>query len=160
MLFSFVLGAKPIDLSSEGAWKKMESYLVDAKGRRAKGLELESKDYILVYYSASWCPPCRKFTPELVKYYNKNASKYNFEVILMPSDRSDKAMEKYMKDYKMPWPGVKLKKVKDSNLAQFGGKFIPRLVLLDKKGKLLAEGENASFKKLEELQKDNGVTVR
>ena len=49
VMLSFAISAKPLDLSKEGSWKKKESYLVDSKGRRAKGLDLESKDYIMVF---------------------------------------------------------------------------------------------------------------
>src|SRR5439155_11962188 len=31
---------------------------------------LEKKKLIALYFSAHWCAPCRKFTPELVEYYN------------------------------------------------------------------------------------------
>ena len=27
--------------------------------------------YLMLYFSAHWCPPCKAFTPELVKVYNK-----------------------------------------------------------------------------------------
>ena len=32
---------------------------------------LRGKKVIGVYFSADWCGPCRKFTPELVSFYNK-----------------------------------------------------------------------------------------
>ncbi|RLG30214.1 hypothetical protein DRO03_05040 [Methanosarcinales archaeon] len=46
-----------------------------------------------VYFSAHWCPPCRAFTPNLVKFYNslKKADK-PFEIIFVSSDRDKKAM--------------------------------------------------------------------
>ena len=32
--------------------------------------ELAPKQIYGLYFSAHWCPPCRKFTPQLVTYYN------------------------------------------------------------------------------------------
>jgi len=29
---------------------------------------------VMIYFSAHWCPPCRKFTPKLIKFY-KNMKK-------------------------------------------------------------------------------------
>src|SRR6476620_6397892 len=35
--------------------------------------ELAPKQIYGLYFSAHWCPPCRKFTPQLVAYYNQIA---------------------------------------------------------------------------------------
>lgn len=32
---------------------------------------LDKHNYILVQFSASWCGPCRKITPEIMQYINK-----------------------------------------------------------------------------------------
>ena len=32
---------------------------------------LQSAPVIAYYFSAHWCPPCRKFTPVLASLYNK-----------------------------------------------------------------------------------------
>ena len=63
--------------------------LLDAKGTisRADGTELENKKLIAFYYSAHWCAPCRKFTPELVDYYNRVAPQHpEFEIIFISAD--------------------------------------------------------------------------
>jgi len=46
------------------------------------------KKFILLYFSAHWCPPCRKFTPILVDGY-KNSTKTNYEIIFVTHDRSE-----------------------------------------------------------------------
>ena len=137
------------------------AYALNKKGDNLNKLDLKSKDYYLVYYSASWCPPCRKFTPKLVNYYNKHAKSDNFELIFVSSDRSDDATEKYMQDYKMPWPAVKLSRMKYVDLKKYGGRGIPSLVLFDKKGEVLAKsydngnylGPSVALSKLDELRK-------
>ncbi|MEM1222432.1 MAG: thioredoxin-like domain-containing protein, partial [Verrucomicrobiota bacterium] len=69
---------------------KFNNHLVDARGKPIKDPGLAEKDYVLVYYSASWCPPCRKFTPGLVNFYKKKKQGNNFELIFVSSDRSAK----------------------------------------------------------------------
>ena len=54
-----------------------------------------------IYFSAHWCPPCRGFTPELVKFYNANHEGKNFEIIFVSSDRDEKSFKEYYND--MPW---------------------------------------------------------
>ena len=54
-----------------------------------------------IYFSAHWCPPCRTFTPNLVKFRDKN--KKNFEVVFVSSDRSPDAQMDYMKETDMKW---------------------------------------------------------
>jgi nucleoredoxin len=56
---------------------------------QATGAWLRNKT-VLVYFSAHWCPPCRRFTPELVKFYNDLLLKRtDFEIIFASSDRSE-----------------------------------------------------------------------
>jgi len=55
-----------------------------------------------IYFSAHWCPPCRGFTPELVKTYNKlKAEVKPFEIIFASSDRDEAAFNEYYGE--MPW---------------------------------------------------------
>lgn len=114
-----------------------------AGGRRLKRLDddsLESKKYLAVYFSAAWCGPCRDFTPKLVGWYEQRdeADRGKFEVILMSSDHSAKAMEEYMKDDKMPWPALAYNKRDRSPLAKYSGRGIPCLVIIDGEGNVLS----------------------
>ena len=58
-----------------------------------------------VYFSASWCGPCRQFTPQLAQFYeamNKKGKK--FEIVWVSRDRSaDEFVEYYDK---MPWLAI------------------------------------------------------
>jgi len=111
--------------------------LVDAKGDKVETSSLEGK-VIGLYFSASWCGPCKMFTPELVKLRDRNDDK--FEVVFVSSDRSAEDQEEYMKDYDMEWPAIPY----DSPLRQqLGGKYevrgIPSLVIVDDKGNLITK---------------------
>jgi nucleoredoxin len=100
---------------------------------------LDSKDYVFIYYSAHWCPPCRAFTPELVKFYNENKDKASFELIFVSKDKSDKDMKEYMTSTSMPWPAVDFKSVDKCGISKFAGNGIPCLVLLDKDRNVIAD---------------------
>jgi nucleoredoxin len=101
---------------------------------------MEKKKLIGLYFSALWCGPCRKFTPELVQYYNRIAAAHpDFEIVFVSQDRSGAAMERYMRDMQMPWPAVKYEKVVEKEaLMRYAGPGIPCLVLLDANGQVIS----------------------
>ena len=132
---------------------KLYSSVVDKSGKAVTNHGLQDRGYVLVYYSASWCPPCRQFTPILDKYYQENKNKQNFEILLVGSDRSEKEMLSYMK--KMSFNAIAFDKIRSSGLAQFAGRGIPNLTVFDNSGKVLLDGRKMhamealeAFKKL------------
>ena len=109
--------------------------LVNAKGKKVSAATLAGKK-IGIYFSASWCPPCRAFTPQLVAAYRQLQTEGQpFEVVLVPSDQTEAAMEKYMKDHDMPWLAVPFG---DKHVQALKEKFavagIPKLVVVDAQG--------------------------
>ena len=102
---------------------------------------LEKKKLIAFYFSAHWCAPCRKFTPQLVEYYNRVAAQHpEFEIILVSYDRSAFGFETYLKDTRMPWPAIDFQKVgSKSAITKYAGEGIPDLVLVDASGKVLSD---------------------
>ena len=134
-------------------------FLVNSKGAKLpKAKDLLKKDFILVYYSAHWCPPCQKFTPKLVEFYNQNATTGNFEIVFASSDQNEKSMLNYMVETKMPWPAIEFKKIEASKIKEYGGKGIPCLVLFNAQGEILSHSyEDDKYlgpnKVLDDLQK-------
>jgi len=98
------------------------------------------KKFILYYFSAHWCPPCRKFTPQLVEYYNRVESVHpEFEVVFYSFDKSASEMEQYMRDSNMPWPAIDYdKRNEKKELLTAAGNGIPSLVLVEASGKLIS----------------------
>lgn len=98
--------------------------------------------YFAIYRSAHWCPPCRRFTPELVKFYEKTKREHpEFELVFVSRDKSAEAMEEYMKVMSMPWPALEYRLVDSSAgkvLTNYPGTGIPNLMLVDSDGKLLS----------------------
>lgn len=97
---------------------------------------------IALYFSASWCGPCRAFTPQLKSTYEKLKGK--FEIILVPADRDTKSWQSYWAD--MPWLSIEFGDDRAGELGEiFGVEGIPALVIIDSKtGKTITtEGRSA-----------------
>lgn len=130
---------------------KFKSHLVVLDDGRLKAFDastLANVKFWAFYYSASWCPPCRAFTPQLVDFYNSfKKSHPNFELIFVNDDYSEDAMLAYMKTDDMTWPAVRFSDIDNSRLdaKKYCGPGIPCLVLTDAEGKVLSdsyEGQN------------------
>ena len=102
---------------------------------------LEKKKLYALYFSAHWCGPCRKFTPQLVDFYNRVAPQHpEFELIFISNDRQPFNMETYMKETNMPWPAIEFAKVGGKDvLNRYEGKGIPCLVVIDASGKVISD---------------------
>lgn len=136
--------AEPASIFKES----IDGKLVAVEGKRVSKYEMaEEPQYYAFYFSASWCGPCRAFTPKLIEFYNSNpGAKKTFEVIFMSRDNSEGDMEDYMTKDKMPWPAVRFR---DANrideITNYKGRGIPCLVLVDRQGTVIAhsyEGSN------------------
>lgn len=92
-----------------------------------------------IYFSGSWCGPCRRFTPKLVEVYQEVAPKGDFEVVFVSSDRDEESFNGYFSE--MPWLAVPFS---DSDTRKhlkelFKVRGIPNLVIIDSNGKVTTE---------------------
>ncbi len=94
---------------------------------------LKNKNVVGLYFSASWCGPCRQFTPQLAEFYQRvNKKGKKFEIIFVSQDNSAESFVSYYE--KMPWLAVPIDtvaEIADSLSRQYRMKGIPHLVLLD-----------------------------
>ena len=130
--------------------------LHDANGKKISPDQLAGK-VVGFYFSAHWCPPCRAFTPSLVKF--RNANKKDFEIVFISSDRNPEAQMSYMKEAYMKWPTMKHRSKEANALAKkYGVRGIPSLIIVGPDGKTITkngrgdvssnpEGALASWKK-------------
>lgn len=112
--------------------------LIDANGKKADQARILKHKPLLIYFSAHWCPPCRAFTPELVKYYADNGGGEKFEILFVSSDEDGAKMQGYMKEMAMPWVGLRFGSSKTAEIAKkYGGRGIPCLTVVDEKDEIL-----------------------
>lgn len=114
--------------------------LLKPDGSKASTKTLAGKK-VGIYFSAHWCPPCRGFTPVLVKTYNELAAADKaFEIVFVSFDRSADAMVGYIKETKMPWLAVPYESpLRDALAKKYGVRGIPTLVIVDDKGNTVSE---------------------
>ncbi len=121
-------------------WESAATKLINADNQTIPAQSLTEAPLKLVYFSAHWCPPCQKFTPELVDFYNTHRKNNNFELVFVSSDKDEEHMLSYMRESKMPWPALPIRGQQASALkSAYAGNGIPCLVLCDKEGKVLSD---------------------
>ena len=97
------------------------------------------QDFVLYYFSAHWCPPCRQFTPLLKDFYDE-VHESGVEIVFVSSDRSPEDMLSYMKESHGDWCGVEHNSALANDLKQkYGVQGIPMLVVVKKDGTLVTK---------------------
>lgn len=93
----------------------------------------QDKVYLLNFW-ATWCPPCRKEVPSMVKLYDAFKDR-GFEIVAISVDKSKSDVEKFVAEQKM---NFKVLWDKDSSVAQQYGVFrYPETFIVDAHGKVL-----------------------
>jgi nucleoredoxin len=114
---------------------------------------MKDKELVLLYFSASWCPPCKAFSPMLKKFYAACAQDEKIEIVYISSDRTVEDFNGYYR--LMPWLAIPTEQGSAAikgNLAQnFGIMGIPTLVVIDAK-----TGEFITNSAREHVAKTNG----
>ena len=101
--------------------------------------------YTILFFSAGWCPDCRKFSPGLVAAYDAQpAGHRGFEVLFISQDRSEAEMHKFMATEKMHWPALAYSQVPGAHdLEKFHPKkSIPWLTVIDRSGQVKFQSES------------------
>jgi Peroxiredoxin len=111
--------------------------------------------YVLVDFWASWCGPCRKENPHVVKAYNEFKDK-NFDILGISLDNNKTSWTNAIRKDGLEWRQVSDLKKFDNEVAALYGVFsIPQNFLIDPNGVIVAKnlrGEQL-IKKLSEILK-------
>eukprot|EP00928_Gymnodinium_smaydae_P044302 TRINITY_DN29560_c0_g1_i1.p1 TRINITY_DN29560_c0_g1~~TRINITY_DN29560_c0_g1_i1.p1 ORF type:complete len:256 (+),score=43.52 TRINITY_DN29560_c0_g1_i1:75-770(+) len=94
-----------------------------------------------LYFSGSWCPPCRMFTPLLSEAYTKIRDYYGdraIEIVLVPRDKTRAEWLEYASS--MPWISLAFNHPVTFQLkAMFDVTQLPQLVIVTREGGLVCE---------------------
>lgn len=114
--------------------------LPDTAGNTVALSSLRGK-YVLIDFWASWCVPCRKENPAMIKLYNKYKDK-GFDIIGVSLDKAGarQAWIKAIKADRLKWLQISDLKVWDNAAATlYGIRSIPQNYLIDPAGKIIAK---------------------
>ncbi len=127
----------------------------DADGKIFRLSDFRGK-YVMLEFWASWCGPCRKENPNLIRAYEKYKDK-NFTVVSVSLDTKRQAWLDAVAQDKIPY--LQLSELKgpqeNSVAALYGIQSIPESYIIDPTGKIIAKnlrGDDLT-KKLSELLK-------
>lgn len=103
-----------------------------------------SGKFILIDFWASWCGPCRRENPNIVKAYNNYKDK-NFEILGVSLDSKKEAWINAIKKDGLNWFHVSdLKGWKNEVSDMFGIRSIPQNLLINPEGKIIARNITGS----------------
>lgn len=103
--------------------------------------DLQAVEFVLLYFSAHWCGPCKAFTPRLAEFYKEvNAAQQRLEVVFVSLDRDEGGFDAYYEE--MPWLAVPYSsaQLRQQLNAGYGVSGIPKLLLVRKNGSVASEG--------------------
>ena len=138
---SEVIVARQLSAGMERFFESLEKPQTLLRSGVAKPVALSEalggKEFVLLYASAHWCPPCRKFTPMLANWYQQ--VKNSVEVVFLSCDHDEAQFKNYFATH--PWMAVDFDDdARDQLLAKIRVQGIPRLVVLSAKtGKILVD---------------------
>jgi peroxiredoxin len=116
-----------------------EINLPSPSGEYIKLSSLKGK-VVLIDFWASWCSPCRRENPNVVRLYNKY-NKNGFEIYGVSLDKEKSKWVQAIDADKLTWTHVSDLRYWNSVAAKdYGVSGIPFTVLLDKDGKVIATG--------------------
>jgi len=128
------------EAKEELAWFEFLERPIDLRFTAADGHEVDLAklrgNVVLIYFCASWCPPCVHEYPKLKSVYDQ-FHKQGFEIVGISVDQSRASFDRYTQQKKIPWP----QHYEDNGwegelMKRFRVRYIPRMFLLDRTGRV------------------------
>jgi thiol-disulfide isomerase/thioredoxin len=133
------LASGSIDPASTNNNVAPEISMKNPEGKTINLSDLKGK-YVLIDFWASWCGPCRKENPNVVRLYNQYKNK-DFTVFSVSLDDNPIAWKQAIENDGLVWPNhvSDLLKWDTPLISLYGFNSIPHTVLIDKEGKIIAK---------------------
>lgn len=117
--------------------------LIKGDGTKVDAAELAGK-YVLLYFSAHWCGPCRNFTPKFAEWYaaQRTAGRTDFEVVFVSADHDAASFATYFKT--MPWLSIDYEgdeAAREGLNEKLKVSGIPSLAVMDKDGSTIVNDD-------------------
>lgn len=107
-------------------------------GKPVKLADYKGK-YVMLDFWASWCAPCRKENPNVVKLYRQYHSK-GLNIVGISLDEDKNAWQKAISDDHLTWAhGSELKNFNGPTVQHYQVQAIPSNFILDPSGKIIAK---------------------
>ncbi|MFI3296933.1 MAG: TlpA disulfide reductase family protein, partial [bacterium] len=132
-----------------GEKKPIGTYVTDTKIPNLEGDSIslmsviESYEYTLIDFWASWCGPCIRSIPEVKEIYSKYKSE-DFEIIAVSLDREYSEWKNAVERYNFEWVNLSnLQAWKSPCVQEYSILYIPLKVLVDREGKVISRNPTA-----------------
>ena len=146
-LYSQVAG---LSAAAPGGTEKAPDFsLKDLKGTEVKLSDSRGRAVLLVF-SATWCPYCRREVPELKKLHDRFKDK-GLDVIMVDVQESQKKVASFAAKYEIPYRVLLDEEGKVARQYQVRG--IPDQVLIGKEGAIICRRCPSVEKEIEKLLK-------
>ncbi|PRP81988.1 putative nnucleoredoxin [Planoprotostelium fungivorum] len=114
---------------------------------------------VALYFSAHWCPPCRRFTPLLAQTYDTlTKAGRPFEVVFVSSDQDQNQFDEYFAT--MPWKSIPFQDRARKNALsdQYNVKGIPTLIVVDPQAQVVSSSARDEVARLNAKAFDTWAT--
>ena len=103
-------------------------------------INIDNKKIIGLYFSASWCPPCRKFTPILSTFYEDLIEYYDdIEIIYISSDKTNIEFNEYWENMTFPALSYDNREKKEELVKKYNVDKIPTLIFINQNDELITK---------------------
>ncbi|HPJ39278.1 MAG TPA: TlpA disulfide reductase family protein [Spirochaetota bacterium] len=126
--------------------------LFDTQGKLVSLRSRLSKNNVVVAFFASYCVPCRKEIPDLIKIRDDNPGKFSLLLINIDREGKEKALP-FLRGIGVSDQECLLDIYQQTALKYIPDLKVPAFFLIDKKGRILIESVGVNEGKLGELQK-------